>query len=65
MLVLTRRPGESITIELQTGEQVEVAIQAQKGRRVRLGIDAPSDVTILREEVADRRVSQGEQCPMG
>ena len=55
MLILTRRPGETIMIELPTGEQIQVAVLGQKGNQIRLGIDAPADMVILREEVADRR----------
>ncbi len=47
MLVLSRRPGESITI----GNDVVVTIISIAGGQVRLGISAPRNVQILREEV--------------
>jgi len=47
MLVLSRRPGESITI----GDDVVVTIISVAGGQVRLGISAPRNVQILREEV--------------
>lgn len=47
MLVLSRRPGESITI----GNDVVVTIISVAGGQVRLGISAPRNVQILREEV--------------
>jgi carbon storage regulator len=51
MLVLTRRVGETIVID---GE-IQVTVVSVKGDRVRLGIVAPPDVTVDREEVHRRR----------
>ena len=59
MLILTRRPGESIMIELPTGERIQVAVLGQKGNQVRVGIDAPADMVILREELIDRETAAG------
>jgi carbon storage regulator len=53
MLILTRRPGESIIIELPTGEQITVTVLGAKGSQVRIGTDAPAEYTILREELVD------------
>jgi carbon storage regulator len=50
MLVLTRSEGQSILI----GDGVKVTVVSTKGGQVRFGIDAPRDVTILREEVGKR-----------
>jgi carbon storage regulator len=50
MLILTRRIGESLKI----GDNVTVAVMGIKGTQVRIGIDAPKDVTVLREEIADK-----------
>ena len=50
MLILTRSLGEKIRI----GDNITVRITAVHGNQVRIGIDAPQDVLILREEVADR-----------
>ena len=50
MLVLTRKPGQSIMI----GDGVEVQVLAVAGEKVRLGIAAPRDISIFRNEVYDR-----------
>jgi carbon storage regulator len=50
MLVLTRKPGQSIMI----GDGVEVQVLSVAGEKVRLGISAPRDVAIFRNEVYDR-----------
>ena len=50
MLVLTRKPGQSIMI----GDAVEVQVLSVAGEKVRLGITAPRDVSIFRNEVYDR-----------
>ena len=47
MLILTRKLGESITI----GDTIRVSVLGIRGRQVRLGIDAPSDVVVHREEI--------------
>jgi carbon storage regulator len=58
MLVMTRRPGETIVIELPTGEGIEVAVLGIRGNQVRLGTDAPKHLAVVREElrsIEDRR----------
>jgi len=47
MLVLTRKAGEKILI----GEDIVVTVLEVLGQRVRIGIEAPAEVTILREEL--------------
>lgn len=47
MLVLTRRPGQSVYI----GDDVKITLVEIKGNQVRIGIDAPSSVRIFREEI--------------
>jgi carbon storage regulator len=47
MLVLTRRPNESIMI----GDQVEVSVLSVSGDKVRIGIEAPRHVRVFRKEV--------------
>jgi carbon storage regulator len=49
MLVLSRKINESIVI----GDEIEVKIVDVTGRNVRIGIDAPKDVTVHRKEVYD------------
>lgn len=53
MLVLTRRIGERLRIGVGEREAV-VQILDVKGRAIRLGVEAPEDMVILREEVARR-----------
>jgi carbon storage regulator len=50
MLILTRRVGESIKVE----QDITVTVLGVKGMQVRLGIDAPKNVAVHREEVAER-----------
>lgn len=50
MLILTRKGGESIVI----GGNITVVVIAVKGKQVRLGIDAPKDIPVNREEVYKR-----------
>jgi carbon storage regulator len=50
MLILTRREGESVRI----GEGVTVTVLRVKGSQVRLGVNAPKDVAVQREEIAAR-----------
>jgi len=54
MLVLTRKIGESIIIKTSTGEEIEVVVLDTNGKQVRLGTEAASDVTVLREELLER-----------
>jgi carbon storage regulator len=56
MLVLTRKLGQSIMI----GDRVEVQVLSVAGEKVRLGITAPEDVPIFRNEVYDRIESETE-----
>jgi carbon storage regulator len=49
MLVLSRKPGEQVYI----GNHITITVVEIKGNRVRLGIDAPSDVSVLRAELND------------
>lgn len=50
MLILTRRVGESLII----GDDVVVNVLGVKGNQVRIGVDAPKDVSVHREEIYDR-----------
>ena len=53
MLILTRRPGETLIIKLPTGEQITVTVLQVKGNQVRVGTDAPADISIVREELLE------------
>ena len=50
MLILTRRVGERIVI----GPDIAVEVLEVKGNQVRLGIDAPAEIEVHREEIAER-----------
>mgnify|MGYP000563172701 CR=1 FL=1 len=54
MLVLTRRPEESLVLTLPgAGEPIVVAVLGVDGDKVRLGIQAPRSVTVLRRELCE------------
>jgi carbon storage regulator len=57
VLILTRRVGETLMI----GDEVKVTVLGVKGNQVRIGVDAPRDVTVHREEVYNRIKKEKEQ----
>jgi carbon storage regulator len=56
MLLLSRRTGETI----QIGDDITVTVLSVKGNQVRIGINAPDDVKVLREELLDRETLVAE-----
>ena len=58
MLVLTRKIGESIVID----DHIEVRVQQLTGKRVRISIDAPNHVKIMRGEIAERVTSDWQEA---
>ena len=53
MLVLSRKLGEKILI----GEDIIIQVVRIQGGKVRIGVDAPEEISVVREEIKDR------QCP--
>ncbi|MCK9503143.1 MAG: carbon storage regulator CsrA [Porticoccaceae bacterium] len=50
MLILTRRVGETLVV----GDDVTVTVLGVKGNQIRLGVNAPKDVSVHREEIYQR-----------
>jgi carbon storage regulator len=61
MLILTRRAGEALRI----GDDIEVTVMAVNGSQVRIGINAPRDVAVDREEIAERKRRDREAAKPG
>jgi len=60
MLVLTRRKGESIAI----GDDIQIQVLSVKGGQVRIGVNAPREVAVNREErIIDLSLDSGESVP--
>ncbi len=57
MLILTRRIGETIII----GDNVHITILGIKGNQVRVGVNAPKDVAVHREEIYQRIATEKTQ----
>jgi len=57
MLILTRRPGESLII----GDDVTVMVLGIKGNQVRVGVNAPKDTSVHREEIYQRIQEEKQQ----
>jgi carbon storage regulator len=57
MLILTRRVGETLMV----GDEVTVTVLGVKGNQVRIGVNAPKDVAVHREEIYERiKQEQGQ-----
>ena len=50
MLILTRRIGETVIV----GDNIKITVLGVKGHQIRLGIDAPKDVSVHREEIYNK-----------
>jgi carbon storage regulator len=58
MLILTRKIGECIAI----GDRIKVYVIDVKGKQVRLGIEAPVDTTVHREEIYERILEENRSA---
>ncbi len=56
MLILTRRVGETLMV----GDDVTVTVLGVKGNQVRIGVNAPKDVAVHREEIYERIRKENE-----
>ena len=61
MLILTRRIGETLMID----DDIEVTILGVKGNQVRLGVKAPNDIRVNREEIHQRIQQEKDNNPSG
>jgi carbon storage regulator len=59
MLILTRRIGETLVV----GDEVTVTVLGVKGSQVRLGVNAPKNVAVHREEIYERIQKEKQQAP--
>lgn len=59
MLILTRRVGESVVI----GDDISVTILGVKGNQVRIGVTAPMDVAVHRQEIYERIKKEQVDAP--
>lgn len=61
MLILTRRIGETVMV----GDDVTITVLGVKGNQVRLGVNAPKDVAVHREEIYERIQREKDETSRG
>ncbi|VTU06650.1 carbon storage regulator [Actinobacillus indolicus] len=59
MLILTRKIGESLLI----GDDVEITVLSIRGSQVKLGVKAPKEISVHREEIYQRIKALAEETP--
>jgi carbon storage regulator len=57
MLILTRRVGETIMV----GDEVQITVLGVKGNQIRIGINAPQEIAVHREEIYNRIQAEQEE----
>jgi carbon storage regulator len=58
MLILTRRPGESIHL----GDEIKITVLSVQGKQIKIGLEVPEDMQVYREEVYLRVQEQNRQA---
>lgn len=58
MLILTRRPGESVYL----GDNIRVTVLSLQGKQVKLGLEVPTDMVVYRDEVYRRVVEENRMA---
>lgn len=58
MLILTRKPGESLYL----GDNIKLKILSVQGKQIKIGLDVPDDMTVYREEVYQKIKEQNRKA---
>ncbi|MBQ7609375.1 MAG: carbon storage regulator CsrA [Desulfovibrionaceae bacterium] len=58
MLILTRRPGESLYL----GDDIRITVLGMQGKQIKLGLQVPAEMTVYREEVYKRVIEENQQA---
>ncbi len=56
MLILTRRPGESLYL----GDDIRITVLGLQGKQIKLGLQVPAEMTVYREEVYKRVIEENK-----